>query len=292
MSVELPERIDFKDLLAQYDGRRPISEPSRLLELGIEDMNGLGVKMEKLAREGAETYKLNKRPPADENTLVRFTKKGTESMFVINSGVVDESVPLYFFVTKTIDAQGKTGGGFHLIKGPLEGKSSMEQYANWRRDMELPERMERQIGNLEFDEQGNFRIYDRVIHPGMRGKGMGKKLLAAAEGFFEEVVTDRGVSQDAYAEVGQLDALAWFYNADYRPIAAFQENFRRVTEADDDLCLGERLYVFPKTVDKNERDVRNHKEGIRIGLMKPIKPKTHADIEAVQDEVGERLAGN
>lgn len=298
--VEFPERISFAETLELYGDRKPSAIEQPEVEKLEFDRSNVQQRMNEAAAAALQKYReLGKE---SEGIILNEPDRWKKRM-PIEAVVVDEDVPLTFFILKSFSRDGGVDGeeteriAFNLVKGRIEGDSRDALYAQWQSSLKGGNF----IGTCELVDQGTlFNLKDRETEPKFRGQGFASMLLAASESFIQQAATDSQENHTSYVDAAQLDVISWLYNKGYRPQEAQdEERLAEVLNPDESLSLGMKYYVF-KDVPEDDRVLKtehgekpNKAAAYRIRFVKEIPPElspTVTDLQvnirkAVSDEI-------
>ncbi len=111
-------------------------------------------------------------------------------------------------------------------------------------------------------QQDGFEINHRYVQPKFRKQNFGSIILQACNGFVAEAADHEARSQVAFADVGQLDVMYWFWKNGYRPATNEDwEAFKKVLAADKELYMDEKYYIFEKNLPEGDKYFKNPETG-------------------------------
>lgn len=268
--MEIPEKLEVKDLLSLYEGRRfPNGEQPKLELLNIDQVN-----FEKRTREAAEKSFKNYLEMANVDGPVAFEReKYKRQNLLLACEVVDPTVPLTLVVLRVRGTNKETGESWDGLTldlyrdeiNPLDSQPiEMEQL-----------RGKRIVAYMHYGLSKNeLEMRHREVWAAYRRQKIGDKMMQFAEAFQRQKANEVQTEQVVTAEVAQLDVICWYWNNGYRPRSKEdEEKLQRVLSGDQEFCLGENLYVFPKSIPEEKRNPLSMDSAIRIKFEKKIVPR-------------------
>ena len=133
------------------------------------------------------------------------------------------------------------------------------------------------IAEMQFADRGNnyFDLHHRYVAPNFRKRsGLGSKLLAQSEQWFQQLANESNKDIMLSADAGQVSVMKWLVKAGYSPIVNDRTKYEDIV-AHPEKYVSAQLsdydhkdeYLFPK-----DAKIREHKDVIRITFEKTIKP--------------------
>ncbi len=289
--MELPEKINFGDTLSLYEGRKP--EPKKLPD--IEELNfdkaAVQSKMNEIAQKVLSSYRAVGR---DSEGTILDRPDVWKKLVPIEAKVIDEAIPLTFYIMKSFFREGDKGEesvriSFNLVKGKLESDNQKDLFEQWRSNI----REGNLISTMEFIDNGTlFDCKDRMTDAKFRKQGFGSMILKASEGFMQASATDKQEVVTVFADAAQIDVICWLYNKGYRPQT--DEDAKRLNEVlagDNSIVIGENNYIFKNVPEESRikrlsdgRTIPDRHNAYRIKFVKEIQPQQGSSISDIQSE--------
>jgi hypothetical protein len=133
--------------------------------------------------------------------------------------------------------------------------------------------------DLRLKEDGTFDIPHRLVREDYRGpqnesrESIGNILLKCSEQIIKSCANKDGWPKSVTMDAGQLDVMLWMDKNGYSPKTPVDQiNLDKVYSADESLCIGTSLFVFPASVPEDKRNYANREQAIRVVFNKTIQP--------------------
>lgn len=243
-------QYSFDEVFSLY-GDRVVEQdsPAEQKKLDIQDREGLTQKIEAVA---GRAYK--------EGEVVETVE------------TVDDSIPLTLAVLKS--------NNYWAVRLLIDTPPDQFDFNAFDE--------EKTVANIDwYGEGGVFFSEHRYVLPEYRREnGLGVMLLKASEAFAKKCVNGNRETNLMKQNIAQLDVMMWLLKNGYEPDT---ENDRRnldmVLSGSEELCIGERNYIFPVDVPEEDRvDLNEEKsnKALRIRLVKKIEPSLSEDAKEVR----------
>jgi len=288
--METPQKLDLKDILTLYAGRRDAEDEP------LPSIEPLNIDKGKLRANLSSAAQISEKAYENTETLLEGVEISdgaiTSRTSLLCNEVVDELASLRLVVTLQ---QSHTKGGASvpgllkssLYRGEL-GKEELKDIVNQRPHEQKP------VAEMVVVIRGNeFDLAHRIVRPEFRRQGLGDAMLQFLEEFLCRKGAEEGREQKLGAMVCQLDVICWLWNNGYRPgNSEDQLKLEKILAGDAKLCIGKKKYVFPKSVDPLERvSLNSHNSALRMKFEKKISPGTPADMSDAKTDVRSSVKG-
>jgi|GEM_PF-2146072 len=270
--MDILQGRNFDEVLGLYEGRVSTQEEDVGIEkLPVKDKKALASRVFESARRANVSFRAVK----PEDTLLREVEPNfiERKPVLLSSELIEEDVPITLICEKVFkrDLRSSEVPDNYFEMALLRGDYRPVPFSRVR-DLITSEVHDDLIADIVVKKVGNnFRIPHRLIGPKFRRQGFGSMMIGAIEEFIKKESEGSEKMPDLGMETSQLDVIFWLVNNGFVPDGEEeQDKLNRIINGDEELCIGERYNIFPKTVPEEARVHENFSGNFAVKFVKKI----------------------